>query len=929
MNNLYTALVDQLVSGLVNGTLNAKNIDSFYPLLKQGLSIIYPNETVDDEMVIRQALANFDVYVGDPSFLDNNKDHEEWLADEKTEIEWKFWDRYKHYLESTEKMPPGVVDDINKRTDDILGRLESPRRKGKWDRRGLVVGNVQSGKTGNYIGLICKAVDAGYKVIIVLAGLNNDLRRQTQLRVDSGFVGRNSVKKENYNQSSSRTGAGLLIGYEVPPVTTITTSELNGDYRKGAHSVTPTIGGDPIIAVVKKNVTPLKNLLSLFSGYNTSGVIPNVPLLVIDDEADNASIDTNSVNKIDGDTDSEEKDPTKINGYIRQILNCFSQSAYVAYTATPFANMYIYQGEKDGFGEDLFPRSFAAVLEAPSNYMGPDQLFGLYKDPIAGIKEKEPYPLIRRISDYVDVFPEKHKKDQDISYLPDSLYTAMYSFILTVASRNARGQGSKHQSMLVHVTRFIDVQHQVKDLIQKWKEEVERSFEMKTGPQYKKHLEMMRTIWETDYVPTIEKMKAIVDDRMCTELSWSQIEQYLYKCISKIQVKEINGKAADGGLDYEHNPNGLYVIAIGGDKLSRGLTLEGLSVSYYIRTSKMYDTLMQMGRWFGYRDGYVDLCRLYTSPQLVDWYQHIAVANLELRNEFKDMANMNSDPEHYGIKVRTHPKGMLITALNKMRNSKECKVTYSGSLIQIPRYYKNNEINKNNIDFTSKWLIELGKPSKYPSEETYWNYLWEDVPADEIITFINNVKIHSTCFDASPNVTSHYIQALNQEEDPELIKWTVELVSNKVLPKNIDTSINVGGVRIIPTWRTDANAGEDSDTVTMQKDALITEVHQSVDLSEKEYQEALEETITEFESGNSRVKSRPTIPSPRIVREHRSYKKGLLIIQIFESGIDNEHPYDELYLGYAISFPKSKTAQEITYKVDEVYWDKVTEDAEY
>ena len=928
MRDLESALFDALTGGLINGTFDANNIDQVYPQIKLGLSYAYPNDSVDDETVIRRALASYNVYVGDPSYLDNNKDHEEWLPNERSEIQWKYWERYKEYLLKMCKLPAGVVTDVDKRTDEILGRLESPRRPGKWDRRGMVVGNVQSGKTSNYTGLICKAVDAGYKVIIVLAGLNNDLRRQTQLRIDKGFVGRDSVKKDNYNQTSSRIGAGTLLGFEVPPVTTVTTSEMNGDYRKGAKGVSPTIGGDPIIAVVKKNVTPLKNLLNFFQGYNDAGVIPNAPILLIDDEADNASIDTKAVKKIEVDEDVEERDPTKINGYIRQILNCFSKSAYVGYTATPFANIFIYPDANNAnkqFGEDLFPRSFIAVLEAPSNYLGPDQLFGLYKDPIVGIEERPAFPLIRRIKDYDDVFPEKHKKYLNVTYLPDSLYESMYAFILTCASRMARGQGKEHESMLIHVTRFVDVQMQLKDLISEWKEDVETCLEMHTGPQYAKVYNALKSLWENDYVLTMKKMSAIVDDKMCTELKWDDIEPLLFKAVSRIQVKAINGKAADGGLDYEHNPNGLFVIAIGGDKLSRGLTLEGLSVSYYTRTSKMYDTLMQMGRWFGYRDGYIDLCRLYTSSTLADWYQHIAVANLELRNEFKDMANMHSDPEHYGLRVRTHPDGMLITALNKMRNSAERTVTYSSKLVQVARYYKEDVRNKNNIEFTSRWLKKMGKPTDLPSEKTHWNYLWRNVSSESVLEFLRNVEIHNTCFDASPKTLSDYIRALNAEETPELTNWTIEVVSNRK-----GKAYSFGGVEINPTWRTDANEGKNDTTVTMKQDALITEDHQDVDLSDEEKAKALEDTIAAFHKGDTRNKTEPTKPGQKYIRINRKPQNALLIIQVFNSGPSvDEPPYEQLYLGYAISFPKSDVAKEVTYKVDETFIENVTGDAEY
>ena len=504
------------------------------------------------------------------------------------------------------------------------------------------------------------------------------------------------------------------------------------------------------------------------------------------------------------------------------------------------------------------------------------------------------------------------------------LYEAMMAFILSICVRNVRGDGQKHQSMLVHVTRFVAVQRQVRDLISDWIRQAETCLEMKTGPQYQQLHSSLKKMWDEDFVPTIKEMKDIVNDRMCTDVCWDDIEPLLYKCSAKIQVKEINGKAADGGLKYDQNPNGLYVIAIGGDKLSRGLTLSGLSVSYYIRTSKMYDTLMQMGRWFGYRDGYIDVCRLYTSAQLVDWYQHIAVANLELRNEFKDMAAMNSDPAHYGVRIRNHPEEMIITALNKMRNSMECKVTYSAKLVQIPRYYRNSSINAQNIEFTAKWLEKLGEPTDLPSEKTYWNYLWRNVQAKDVLEFLQNIKIHKTCFEASPDLTGHYIQALNEEKQPELINWTVEVVSNRK-----GTAYTLGNITINPTWRSDGNEGKDENLVSMKQEALISEIHQAADLSQEEKDAAYAATLRAYDEGKLRAKNRPEHATPKYMRLQRKPENGLLIIQVFESGIKDSEKYDEMYLGYALSFPQSRAAKEVSYKVDKVYWDAITEDDEY
>lgn len=892
------------------------------------LSTYYKDEVIDEEELLRTILLNYGVFEGHSSVLEDNRDHIEWLANERAGIKWNFWNRYEWYLSKKERLPEPVISEIDNTSEEILKRLESPRREGAWDRRGMVVGNVQSGKTSNYIGLITKAVDAGYKIIIVLAGLNNDLRSQTQKRIDCGFIGRDTRKKESYDQTSSRIGVGWNPNVPNLPINAVTSADASGDFKKTSHkNVTIIPGGDPIVAVVKKNVTPLRNLYNWFSSENTSGRISNVPLLLIDDEADNASIDTNADKKI-GETEvdpdlEEEQDPTKINGYIRQILNCFSQSAYVGYTATPFANIFIYPsdinniGEK--YGEDLYPRSFIVNLHAPSNYIGPDKVFGLYKDKIANIQEVKPLPLIRITDDYQSVIPEKHKKDLKVTSLPNSLYRAIYSFIIAGAIRNIRGQGKKHHSMLVHVTRFVDVQTQLVELLKSARKEIVNQLEFKTGPQYEMLINDIKDRWENDFSPTTNSVNTSINDPLIRVCTWEEIEPKLYEIASKIEVKAVNGKATDGGLNYDDYPDGYFVIAVGGDKLSRGLTLSGLTVSYYARLSKAYDTLLQMGRWFGYRDGYADVCRLYTSSQLNEWYRHIAVANEELKNELDDMAELGATPESYGLKVRTHPDGMLITAMNKMRNSEIRQVTFAGKLAQITRFYKENNCNQRNILFVKKWLPKLGTPV-LPSVQTRNNYLWKDIDPELVLEFLKNIYVHPTCSNASPKILSDYIRS--QNEDGELINWSVALVSSKQ-----GTSFSYGnGIEIGMSWRTDdvSNRGsENDDTIYLIRNNLITESDQDVDLTQEQKDEALRITINNWKP-DLRSPKTPTDPSPKYIRQCRDKTNGLLLIYTLESGLLDEKGekktvYSDKYLGYAISFPTSDTAKPVEYKVDEVY----------
>jgi hypothetical protein len=909
------------VSSLLATATAVPNTEEKLKNLYEEFRDCYPGETVDTEQLLREALANNKVFVDDFSILEDKKDHEEWLADENASIKWLFWKRYKQYL-IQEKLPASVIEGIDESTDAILGRLESPRRRGAWDRRGMVVGSVQSGKTSNYLGLICKAVDAGYKVVIVLAGLNNDLRSQTQKRIDKGFLGMDTSKKDDQDQSTVKIGVGKLPGYVASTVLSLTSSAANGDFKKGVHrGVTITPGcnptiGDPVILVVKKNVSPLKNVYQFFSSLHQSKKIGDSPLLLIDDEADNASIDTKALNWIDGDNIiQDEQDPTKINRYIRQILNVFSQSAYVGYTATPFANIFIYPHDSDArkekYGEDLFPRSFIVNLKAPSNYLGAERLFGLHQDSRAGIQEeKQPLPLVRCISDYSRIFPPKHKKTHAVSRLPDSLVEAVFAFILSNAVRNVRKIGNKHQSMLIHVTRYTDVQHQITHVVRDLIRDLKSQFEGSTGPLYEGSYRKLKKLWDEDFVKTHE---AVADETLKDELpdvTWDQVREILFQTIAKIEVKEINGKAKDGGLNYDDYPNGCSVIAIGGDKLSRGLTLEGLCISYYTRPTEMYDTLLQMGRWFGYRKGCLDVCRLYTSRQHIKAYRHIAVADYELRKEFETMVMLQETPETYGLKIRTDPEGQLrITAYNKMRNSMDISVTFAGKTLQTTRFHRKHEINAKNLDWLRNWIPTIaGSPSDFRDQGNA--VVFKNISPDRVCEFLSNITIHKAGFD-STTVNSYIRQ---QNKLGELVSWTVALIS----PKSPDVT-DIDGHSIGLSWRTDATP--DFDYLSVINNQLIKEMDERIDLTPEQEQRAKELTLKYFVPKKHRPNP-PKSAGPYWVKQVREKSNGLLLIYLIRSGTAEgsvKKTYDEIYVGYAVSFPASVNAKPIHYKADAVY----------
>ena len=759
---------------------------------------------VDQAALVADLLSLFSITINRASALDDDRrDHRPWLSARRGEIRWSFWERYARYLETDQKWAPQTVENLHHDTDMVLERIEDPFRKGEWDRRGMVVGSVQSGKTANYTGLINKALDAGYKLIIVLAGIHSNLRSQTQLRIDEGVIGFDTQKNSKLSQDNRWIGVGQNPGARLR-ILALTNSADNGDFNQNSTPGLLALGGDPVILVVKKNSRVLKNLLATVlqsSVPNTSDShkrrIKDVPLLLIDDEADNASINV----KVRKDEDEEPNRVSAINGRIRELLSSFAQVAYVGYTATPFANIFINPDAKtEKHEDDIFPRSFIINVRAPSNYVGPSKVFGLDGDESTNIEAADGLPIIRTVEDGAapDAFPASHKKDHVPLALPPSLRGAIRAFLLASAARRVRGQGGKHCSMLIHVTRFVAVQERVAGLVSAELKALEDRIANGDGTRTPSLIDELKQLWESDFAPTssaigAEGGKAVV---------WEDVLASLYAATSKVAVVTVNGFAKEA-LDYkEHEAIGRTVIAIGGDKLSRGLTLEGLVVSYFLRTTRMYDTLMQMGRWFGYRPGYLDLCRLYTTVELVQWYRHIALAEAELRSEFDYMVRAGLTPENYGLRVRTHPGGMIITAINKMGWNQLVELSCSGTLVQTTHLPKDARIGRN-ATRTEAFLRAL---KLLPASIDGRAFLWREVPAESVADYLAGVEYPPQALRMAGADLAAFIRKQNQQGD--LVHWTVVLLSNS-LAKDSERR-NFAGHRIGLLCRNPARATTNS-----------------------------------------------------------------------------------------------------------------------
>lgn len=879
------------------------------------------NEDISIDQLVREIESKITIYVDDATSLENDEGHKPWLADNRANIEWKFWNRYRKYLEQSVGLPPAVTNGLDKMSDRVLENLEFPERDGSWDARGMVVGRVQSGKTGNYIGLICKAIDAGYKVVVILTGMHDSLRAQTQLRVDEGILGFDTQKSRSFQNNNAPIGVGKLIDEKLLTVHPLTSSESKGDFKKSfAMQASPLFGGEPVILVVKKNKSVLNNLLQwavsvrgVDDSISGKKIIPDIPLLLIDDEADNASVNTKKIPLDDHGKPTDDYDVTAINGKIREILSTFTQSAYVAYTATPFANIFISSDNKTNtHGKDLFPKNFIVNLPPPSNYVGSSQIFGTKGDPNTDIAASPGLPLVRDIEDWEEAFPLKHKKEHEPGELPDSLKESIHAFILVCAARRAGGQATDHNSMLIHVTRFNNVQGKVADLVDDELRSVRLRLEMGDGNATTPIVDELRELWESDFEHTTAKMQ----DQDPLDVSWPQVKNALFEACSKITIRIMNGQAKDA-LDYaDHREQGLSVIAIGGDKLSRGLTLEGLSVSYYLRTTKMYDTLMQMGRWFGYRPGYLNLCRLYTTSELLSWYEHITLASEELLADFDHMAESGGTPDDYGLRVRTDPNKMLVvTALNKMRSGVEVPISYSEELVELVYYSKEDKIHQANLTLTSELVHSLGD-----YEEKRASYLWRDVPGDKIVGYLSGMSLHPLAVKAKG--ASKYINDLLKKH--ELTNWSVLLVSNN----KADGRTQIGDLSVGLTDRKDG--GKNPSVYVINKSHIISPRDEFEDLSEDELSKALELTINDWSDPNRRGRrgvNVPKIPTGKFVRQVRNPRNGLLIIYALNPKYVDEDSTTPI-IGYAISFPKSITAKKTNYMLNEVAMGKDFEEDE-
>ena len=766
--------------------------------------------SIDDE-AYEELLAQLQEMVSvtmnfDGGVITGEKDYHHWLAADGANIDWKFWERYRSYLIRKKGWPSQVVQSLDEASNAIVDLAGDPRQEEGFLRKGLVIGDVQSGKTATYTAILNKAVDAGYKVCIVLTGMLEDLRRQTQSRLDAEFAGRSSFDTLN-NPSKRGRKRAVGVGEKDPSIYVAQFTSTTSDFDAAIVDRLQLDIKDitvPVLFVVKKQKNILNNLavwLERSVNERTNKIMQ--PMLLIDDEADNASINTSG----------DDNSPTAINKGIRRILNMFHKAAYVGVTATPFANIFIQPDVEDENQNDnmeaerlskadLFPSNFIYALKTPSNYIGATKIFG---DESSYGDDKAPneYMLEEINTDEMEqIIPYKHKKELEIHKLPSDLESALYYFLLINAVRDCRAATQKeykpdketHRSMMIHVSRFTSVQSRVYNLVNDWL--------YKVKSEIQNYAALPKTAVKDNKV--LNDMEHIYTEMLAenVKIDWEKLRRkYLYKAVAGIEMRLQNSaKRTDNSkaLDYNGYNEGLRVIAVGGNSFSRGLTLEGLCVTFFYRRSLMYDTLMQMGRWFGYRPWCADLCRIWLAPDAIGWYRYITNATEELKEQIRDMQGQGLTPSEFGLRVRRHPASLIVTARNKMRSAETVRraVTLSHRYLESPNLLNDTEALEQNYKQFVNFIKRL--PPVYTDKDVIHpeNAFWRGVSGDVIADLVTSFKSSHWNLAFQGNALYRYIKK-NLSENI----WDVVIASGES-SKVFNISTDYGTILINPMCRT-------------------------------------------------------------------------------------------------------------------------------
>lgn len=658
------------------------------------------------------------------TLTDSSTTWTEWLPELQQTEHWSTprWDAYYRYLQEKENADWTQLQPLDKSTDAILSLLSNPRHDHpSVARKGLVLGDVQSGKTRTYLALMNKAVDCGYKLVIVLTSDNENLRQQTQTRVDSDFLGlsgpRTRVGISEYLQRTVKT-----------PISLTNEDDFVKAYDKAFRRFPRPGWDDPssFVAVIKKNASILNKFIKWL---NNPEFAKDIPVLIIDDESDYASVNSAKY----------DNSPTRINGLLRKLCKVSQRTSYVAVTATPFANIFI----DDSIEEDLFPKDFIHIMPTPYSYIGAKRLFG----DLDSAAEQE--NCVKQLDeDELDGWlPLNHKKNYrfedhllDIEEPLDAQvrYALDYFLIACVLRPNSE---EKRQSMLIHMSRFTEVQRQIADMVQAFVGNISNALRFHAD----------------DSDPRIQYLHTVFDQEYCSGkqtaglITWEKLLQKMKLLTSRLQVRLVNSKAGPWNdanqipLEVASNECTIY---IGGDQLSRGMTLEGLICSVFYRRVTASDTLLQMGRWFGYRPDYAQYQRIWLLQQSITDYRYSYSIVEELKESTQHMKRQGMTPKQFGLAIRKNPnKGVRITNYGKMRNAQEtngqlAEFNLAGEIIESIRLSANRDrIQRNDSAFAE--LINFSNRDSevlHSDDRQGKTVVFQHVPGQAVADFLRKYR---------------------------------------------------------------------------------------------------------------------------------------------------------------------------------------------
>ena len=929
-----------------------------------------------------------------------------WLTPEREkEIKWNYTDRYLRYLSNSGRSER-VIEETKRSSRDILGNLGDPKQPNAYYTKGLVVGEVQSGKTGNFNAVINRSIDCGYKLVIVLSGIMEDLRNQTQDRIEAEVVGEG---KDSETQKIGKKGVGhierfgMMGGSNIEQLVSITSCKA--DFNKNLLDADFSLSGLRIL-VCKKNTSVLKNLIVWLHDYlGTNRSQHDIPLLVLDDEADNASLNNEGAKGCDY--------ASKINGHIRALLHMFNRKSYLGYTATPFANVlqdrnsdsekqWTIKYKLNGIDEEkqldqesnIFPDDFIVLLNPPSNYIGAKQLFETVRD--IENKEKAKIPLVHIVNDHIEQFPSRvypthtegiigvenfqskdewnNKVGEFGQYLgfsnwndykaateaskpcdnfpkviPESLIEAILCFILSIAVRDSRKEKQinsalyePHSTMLIHISRYTIWQNRTRELVGDYIKDIKIKIENDVPSDPNSIYFKLKSVWYRQYAKVIESIKDYLpegyDDEFMTPIVFESLIEYLTYAVRDIQTLAINSTTREK-LEYPKNAQ-QKIIAVGGNRLSRGFTIRGLTINYFVRSTNYSDTLLQMGRWFGYRPGYLDCCKLFTTKDSEEKFNSTTLCVEELEEEFKKMEELEKSPRNFILRVKKHPGVLKITRPSILKNAMDVKWSYQDLLVMTTRF----NIGKQKIERVWKTFKKHIAP-KFDREENKDEKGFLKFPAigAEIIDFLN----FENNFDKTEiTLMTEFIKRCQKKG--QLTDWTVAIklggAANENFGKGILTAKESGlpsdvrmairkGPNDVQKYLRDQfiegfifrATGRSANIVSAPKDLSILLTPDEEIKAETEFRNYRKNLFLRSNKGMTEEEAekkaeKVKIPE-RVYREKIKEHQGLLIIYVFDSYYsfnqkagqkddrftrfveDNNYDLDIPIIGYALGFP--------------------------